>query len=620
MDGAMFGGYGAAKADEAGMKHHEMMPPRVSGPHHEERRPTQEISRADEGPIKSEKVPVPDVQEKLALESEEDGLDYNVTDEDRATLRRVAAPMPWTAFLIGICELAERFSYYGTTQVFQNMIQNPLPAGSTTGRTFHPDDVAGVYGKGQQAATGITTFNTFWVYVNPLIGGYIADTYLGRFNTICLGVGIAIVGHILFIISAIPSVIKDLNGAFACFIIGVIINGVGTGFFKSTVSVLIAEQIKAKRQYIQVTKKGERVIVDPTATAARLYDFFYLLINIGALVDRSLCRLRKSTSATGSPTRSPPSSSSSASPSSTLRATRPLLCQSDQNGPQHARLGLLGERQAEQAWRHEAKLDDVRRPVGRRSPSWIQGLLRLPPLPFYWLVYNQISGNLVSQGGTMKLGGVPNEIPQNLDPLGILILVPFFEFVVYPGFRRMGINFTALKKIFCGFIVASMSMVWAAVLQHYIYTTSPCGTNASSDPGCQSPISVWVQVGPYVLIGLSELFASVISLEYAYTKAPKNMRSLVMGVGLFTNAIGSAIQQAFLPLAKNPLLVWMYTTFACISFAAGILFGFLYRGIDKEEDYLNNLASADYHSKRSSQHEEWDMHNADHASNDEKPN
>ena len=224
------------------------------------------------------------IRDRAGEAGEEDGLDYNVTDEDRATLRRVPAPMPWAALLVALCELAERFSYYGTTQVFQNMIQNQLPAGSTTGDNPIPDVVPGGFGKGQQAATGITTFNTFWVYVNPLIGGYIADTYLGRFKTICLAVAITIVGHVLFIICALPPVIKDLNGAFACFIIGVIINGVGAGFFKSSVSVLIAEQIKAKRQYIRVNEKtGERLIVDPTATAARLYDFFYLAINIGAI-------------------------------------------------------------------------------------------------------------------------------------------------------------------------------------------------------------------------------------------------------------------------------------------------------------------------------------------------
>jgi POT family proton-dependent oligopeptide transporter len=49
----------------------------------------------------------------------------------------------------------------------------------------------------------------------------------------------------------------------------------------------------------------------------------------------------------------------------------------------------------------------------------------------------------------------------------------------------------------------------------------------------------------YILIAISEIFASITGLEYAFTKAPKNMRSLVMSVFLFMSAISSAIGEAF---------------------------------------------------------------------------
>jgi POT family proton-dependent oligopeptide transporter len=216
--------------------------------------------------------------------TDDDEFDYNVSEEDRLTLRRILAPIPWTCFLIAICELAERFSYYGTTQVFTNFIQQPLPSGSTTGSAPTAQGVAGALGKGQQTSTALTLFNSFWVYTTPLIGAYIADTKLGRFKTICLAIGIALIGHILFIVAALPPVIKNPSVAMAPFVIGIIINGIGTGFFKSTVSPLIAEQIKADRQYIKIIPRtGERVIVDPNITAARIFDYFYLMINIGAL-------------------------------------------------------------------------------------------------------------------------------------------------------------------------------------------------------------------------------------------------------------------------------------------------------------------------------------------------
>lgn len=52
---------------------------------------------------------------------------------------------------------------------------------------------------------------------------------------------------------------------------------------RSNISALIAEQYKENRPFIRVTKKGERVIVDPAATVSRIYHYFYLMINVGAL-------------------------------------------------------------------------------------------------------------------------------------------------------------------------------------------------------------------------------------------------------------------------------------------------------------------------------------------------
>jgi hypothetical protein len=43
------------------------------------------------------------------------------------------------------------------------------------------------------------------------------------------------------------------------------------GGFKSNVSPLIAEQQRHKRHFIRVKRNGERVIVDPAMTTARIY-------------------------------------------------------------------------------------------------------------------------------------------------------------------------------------------------------------------------------------------------------------------------------------------------------------------------------------------------------------
>lgn len=125
----------------------------------------------------------------------------------------------------------------------------------------------------------------------------------------------------------------------------------------------------------------------------------------------------------------------------------------------------------------------------------------------------------------MELHGVPNDIINNLNPITLIIFIPIMDQIVYPAIRKMGFNFTPIKRIYLGYILASMAMVSATVIQYYIYKMSPCGNHPS---GCDkpAPINVWVQSVPYVLIGFSEIFASITGYEYAFTKAPKNMKSL----------------------------------------------------------------------------------------------
>jgi proton-dependent oligopeptide transporter, POT family len=126
-------------------------------------------------------------------------------------------------------------------------------------------------GLGQRASTGLTTFNAFWVYVIPLFGAYMADTRWGRFKTICISTAVALVGHVLLIVSAVPTVIDHPNGALGCFIIAIIIMGLGTGGFKPNISPLVAEQYQRTKLFIRTEPGGARVIVDPSLTAARIY-------------------------------------------------------------------------------------------------------------------------------------------------------------------------------------------------------------------------------------------------------------------------------------------------------------------------------------------------------------
>ncbi|KAJ7110640.1 peptide transporter PTR2A, partial [Mycena epipterygia] len=541
------------------------------------------------------------------------------TEEERATLRRVSDSIPWNAYLIASVEAAERFSFYGSQVVFTNFIQHGLPPGSHTG-AGGPNGQSGALGKGQQTSTGIGTFYQFWCYVTPLLGAYIADVHLGRYNTVIVAVGIALIGHIILIVSAVPGVIEDSNKAFGVFLLAEIVMGFGTGLFKANISPLVAEQYRRTKLFVVTTSKGERVIVDPTVTVARVYMYFYLFINIGALVGQiTMAYSEKYVGfwlAYTLPTvvflfcplvliagrnryiRSPPTGSVlalflkafgfaakgrwSLNPVATYRnltaadfwdAAKP----SNVAGPRPAWMTF------DDQW-----VDELARGI---KACWV-----FLWFPIYWLTYNQLNNNLVSQAATMETHGLPNDVLSNLDPLALIILIPICDQLIYPALLRWGWNFTALKKICAGFLTGAAAMVWAAVVQHYIYKTNPCGDAAATCTDAAgnalvSPLNVWIQTGAYVLIAISEIFASITGLEYAFTKAPKNMRSLVMSIFLFMSAISSALGEAFVALSTDPLLVWNYGSMAVLAFVAGVLFWVSVRRVDAREDELNMLAA-----------------------------
>ncbi|KAF7419195.1 hypothetical protein PC9H_001781 [Pleurotus ostreatus] len=557
------------------------------------------------------------------LDGIHDGLDFP-TEEERLTLRRVADTIPWNAYMIALVELAERFSFYGSTVVFTNYIQQPLPDGSHTG-AGGPIGQSGALGLGQRTSTGLSTFFQFWCYITPLIGAFIADTRLGRYETVCWSVGLSIIGHIILIVSGVPGVI-DKPGAIGAFVVALIVMGLGAGGFKANISPLVAEQYRRTKLFVVTRASGERVIVDPALTVSRIYMYFYLFINIGALIGQiTMTYAEKYIGfwlAYTLPTvvfmispialfvgrkryiRSPPTGSVLAT---ALRLWRYAARGRWSFNP----VKTFRQLTADDFWENAKPSNVVAR--GNEKPRWMtfddiwvdevrRGLKACSVFcwfPLYWLTYNQLNNNLTSQAATMSTHGLPNDILSNLDPLALIIFIPIFDRFIYPGLRRLGINFSALKKITAGFFTGAAAMIWAAVVQHYIYKTSPCGNFAADCKAPNvSPLNVWIQSGSYILIAFSEIFASITGLEYAFTKAPKNMRSLVMAVFLFASAIASALGEAFVALSADPLLVWNYGTMAVIATISGVILWWLVRDLDRHEDELNNMAEGHLDEKR----------------------
>lgn len=546
----------------------------------------------------------------------------DVTEHELATLRSLPDRLPMRIWLVAFVEFAERWTYYGTVNIITNYMRAPLPPGSTDGRVVvnKEEGVAGALGLGTQKAFSLRTFNSFWVYVTPFIGAFVADLKLGRFYTILVFSLVCLAGHVILVGSASPSSIANHDTALGLLVVAIIVMGLGAGAIKACVSPLIAEQYTGKMRK-ETLKSGEVVIKNPSVTFQSIYLWFYLFINLGscgAISASFLARDNGYWTAFLVPTCifvfvpitllaakkfyviTPPRGSILLETARVVKlclgkrwSWNPVRCIKNLRAPgfwDSARPSMYeaGSVPASITWDDEF--------VGEvdRTVKACQVFLFFP---FYWLCYSQIDNNLSVVSASMTLHGTPNDLVQNLNPITLIIAIPIFDFLIYPALRKYKINFTPIKRITVGFFVAGSAMIYAAVLQKYLYESSPCHDNLPSE--CEdadenpnpSPINVWVVAGPYILVALSEIFASITSLEYAFTKAPKRMRSVVMAFSQFQTALSSALNFALTAVNVEDRYAWLFGSFAVVSFSFGILFFIVFRPLDRAELELNAIGT-----------------------------
>lgn len=441
--------------------------------------------------------------------------------------------------------------------------------------------------------------------VTPIIGAIVADQYLGKYKTIVLFCGVYMVGLLLLVCTSIPTALE--NGAgLGGFIVSILITGLGTGGIKSNVAPLIADQYKRKTMAV-ATKKGQRVIVDPAVTIQRIYMIFYGCTNVGSLSLLAtpymekyigfwsayllcLCMFIVGTTVIVLGRKfyvvRPPQGSII---TDTFKAIGIMLVNRNMDAPKPSWQEANGGRHANRQlpW-DDQFVDEIKRAL---VACKVFGFY-----PFFWVVYMQFSNNFVTQAGQMKGHGIPNDLMQNFDPISVIVFIPILELMVYPLLRRLRIPFLPITRISLGFIVVSMAMVYAAIVQHLIYSAGPC----YEQPRCEASIvngvsqgndiHIAVQTPAYFFIGIGEILASVSGLEYAYTKAPPSMKSFVQAMYLLTNAFGAALAEALTPAAYDPAIMWMFTGIACTSFSAGIIFWLVFRHLNAQEEEMNALS------------------------------
>ena len=156
---------------------------------------------------------------------------------------------PIGLFVLFFTEMWERFSYYGMRAILVLFLTSSI---MNDGWAWSNEDALQLYG----LYTGL-------VYLTPILGGFLADKFLGYRNATVLGALIMTLGHA-------SMALETFTDSF--FYLGLVLLIIGNGFFKPNISSIVG----------QLYKDGDK-------RKDGGYTIFYMGINAGAFLGILLC-------------------------------------------------------------------------------------------------------------------------------------------------------------------------------------------------------------------------------------------------------------------------------------------------------------------------------------------
>lgn len=201
--------------------------------------------------------------------------------------------------------------------------------------------------------------------------------------------------------------------------------------------------------------------------------------------------------------------------------------------------------------------------------------------------------NLISQAGQMNLHGVPNDMIQAMSGVACVIFGPIIQ-ALYNFLAKRRIPFGPMARITVAFLICGGGMAYASGLQQHIYNTGPCydaplACPASDGGRLPNDVNVWIQLPVYIMVAIAEIFGLVTASEYAYSKAPKDMRTIVQAMVQLSACLGALMGMAISPASRDPYLVILYGTVAGVMGLCSVLFWWRFHKYDKIDQQLNNL-------------------------------
>jgi POT family proton-dependent oligopeptide transporter len=221
-------------------------------------------------------------------------------------------------------------------------------------------------------------------------------------------------------------------------------------------------------------------------------------------------------------------------------------------------------------WRHTVARFGPDAAEGPRAVFRIVGIFAF--VAVFWMLFDQKGSTWIQQAERMNrhfdLGFAEftflSEQFLFVNPGLVMVLIPAMSLGVYPWLERRGLLVSTLSKMTVGMVIASLAYVAVALIQNAI------------DARGDGQVHLAWQLVPYALLTLGEVMVSVTGLEFAYSQAPKRMKSVVMGFWALASSIGNKLVVLLAGL-KGLSVANFFWTCSGLMLVAALCFGLLSR-------------------------------------------